>query len=562
MRQHIFSHRFGILGGVAGLILAVSATATTARRGFEDARVVTGLVQPTAMQFAPDGRLFVCQQEGDLRIIKNGVLLEAPFLTVDTDSRGERGLLGVAFDPNFDANGFVYIHYTARTPRVHNRVSRVRAIGDVAAPGEEVILDLTDLSSSANHNGGRIGFGPDGMLYVASGDNGDGDNAQRFTNLLGKILRISPDGTIPADNPFAAQTTGQNRAIWAIGLRNPYQFDFERETGRMFILDVGQGDWEEINLGVAGSNYGWPETEGPTDDARFRGPLFAYPHGEGDERGCAITAGAFYNPANFQFPDEFRNTFLYADLCNGWIRRLSMDGTVSTLFATDLASPVDFKIGPDGTLFTLSFNSGEVRRIRFAGFSGPANLRTTTLSASRADLAWDDHNTDETGFQVERRTGTGARYTRIGVTGPNQTTFAVTGLRAGIRYSFRVRALRPAGPTEYSDELAVNTPAPGRIHVRPTSLQLRPRPGGPNPPRGEVIVRNIGRGPLVVALELVGGRFALVGAGPNFVLDPGAERRIQVEFLPGDAPTATGTLTIRSDDATRRTVTVRLRGVS
>jgi glucose/arabinose dehydrogenase len=265
--------------------------AATVPSGFSDEVVVSGLSSPTAMAFAPDGRIFVCQQGGQLRVVKNGALLTTPFLTVPTTSAGERGLLGVAFHPNFATNGFVYVYYTVTSP-LHNRVSRFTANGDVAIAGSETaIVDLDPLSSATNHNGGAMHFGPDGKLYIAVGENANRNNAQSFTNRLGKILRVNADGSIPSDNPLLSSTSGANRAIWALGLRNPFTFAFQPGTGRMFVNDVGETTWEEINDGVAGSNYGWPATEGSTTDPRFRSPLFVYGHGSGATTGCAITGG-------------------------------------------------------------------------------------------------------------------------------------------------------------------------------------------------------------------------------------------------------------------------------
>src|SRR6266566_7508048 len=207
---------------IAALLAFVSsrATAATLPPGFTEAQVGSNLSgSPTAMAFAPDERLFVCQQGGQLRVIKNGALLPTPFLAVTVDSSGERALLGVAFDPGFSANHFVYIYYTATTPVTHNRVSRFTANGDVAVPGSEVaLLDLNPLSSATNHNGGAMHFGPDGKLYIAAGENATPSNSQTLSNLLGKILRINPDGTIPPDNPFFGSATGNNRSIWALGL--------------------------------------------------------------------------------------------------------------------------------------------------------------------------------------------------------------------------------------------------------------------------------------------------------------------------------------------------------
>ena len=195
--------------------------------------------------------------------LRTALLLATPFLTVTVDSSGERGLLGVAFDPNFVSNQLVYIYYTATTPTIHNRISRFTAAGDVAMAGSEtIVMDLNNLSTATNHNGGALHFGPDGNLYVAVGDNANGDNAQSLSTRHGKMLRISSTGGIPTDNPFFNSATGDNRAIWALGLRNPFTFSFQPGIGRMFINDVGEGTWEEINDGIAGSNYGWPNCEG------------------------------------------------------------------------------------------------------------------------------------------------------------------------------------------------------------------------------------------------------------------------------------------------------------
>ena len=180
------------------------------------------------MQFAPDGRLFVCEQGGRLRVIKNGALLPTPFLTLTVSSSGERGLLGVAFDPAFASNQFIYVYYTATSPacaQSHQPLHGQRRRRVV--PGSEVvILELDNLSSATNHNGGALAFGPDGKLYAAVGENANGANAQSMNNLLGKMLRINPDGSIPTDNPFFTTAAGNNRAIWALGLRNPFTFAF------------------------------------------------------------------------------------------------------------------------------------------------------------------------------------------------------------------------------------------------------------------------------------------------------------------------------------------------
>jgi glucose/arabinose dehydrogenase len=342
---HRSSRRFVSLTGLTLLTVALTVAqvhgggvpleAATLPSGFTESTVASGLASPTAMAFAPDGRLFVTEQGGDLRVIKNGALLPTPFLSVNVNSAGERGLLGVAFDPGFATNRFVYVYYTTAASPVHNRLSRFTANGDVAVAGSEtVLLDLDNLSGATNHNGGAIHFGPDGKLYIAVGENANGANSQTLANLLGKMLRINADGSIPTDNPFYTMASGKNRAIWAMGLRNPFTFAFQRGTGRMFINDVGQNAWEEINDGLRGANYGWPTTEGPTSDPDFTSPLFAYDHAIGASGGCAITGGAFYNPTTVQFPSSYVGKYFFADYCSGWIRVYDPAADAATGFAS------------------------------------------------------------------------------------------------------------------------------------------------------------------------------------------------------------------------------------
>ena len=351
---------------VITLLVATTAHAATVPAGFTDAVVAAGLSNPTAMALAPDDRIFVCQQSGALRVIKNGVLLPTPFLTVPVDSSGERGLLGIAFDPNFVSNQLVYVYYTATTPTIHNRISRFTASGDVALAGSEtIVMEMPNLSSATNHNGGALHFGPDGNLYVAVGDNANGANAQSLGTRLGKMLRITSTGGIPTNNPFFNVATGDNRAIWALGLRNPFTFSFQPGVGRMFINDVGQNVWEEINDGIAGSNYGWPTCEGFCNppNANFRDPIFAYPN---DAQTCAITGGAFYNPQVNQFPANFVGNYFFADFCGGWIRRLDpANGNAVSDFATGISLPVDLKVSNDGFLYYLARGAGSVNRIGF-----------------------------------------------------------------------------------------------------------------------------------------------------------------------------------------------------
>lgn len=346
--------------------------------GFVETQITgNGLSNPTAIAIHPDGRVFVCQQTGELRVIKNGAVLPTPFTTLTVNSSGERGLLGVAFDPDYATNRFVYVYYTATTPAIHNRVSRFTANAaneDVAVAGSEVvILDLENLSAT-NHNGGAIHFGPDGKLYIAVGENAVTSNSQSLANRLGKMLRINSDGTIPPDNPtsfpnIAGSPTGNNRAIWAVGLRNPFTFTFQPGTGRMHINDVGQNSWEEVNVGSAGANYGWSVCEGLCATAEMTSPIYQYSSAVGAP--CAITGGAFYNPTTLTFPAQFIGKYFFADFCAGWIKvldPLSPPPTGTAVdFATSISLPVDIQVANDGSMYYLARGSNSVFRVQYVG---------------------------------------------------------------------------------------------------------------------------------------------------------------------------------------------------
>ena len=375
-RRLLLVMSFSVVAGLLS-VLALEKTASgtgTLPDGFVQTRVTGGLTKPTTMAFAPDGRLFVAEQGGTLRIVKNGQLLRRPFLNISkrVDSWGERGLLGVAFDPNFSANHYVYAYYTQEatgTTPAHNRVVRFTASGDRAVTNSErLILRLNNLSSATNHNGGAIHFGKDGKLYVAVGENANPRNAQRLNNLLGKMLRINKDGTIPTDNPFYDRASGKNRAIWARGLRNPYSFAVQRGTGRIHINDVGAQRWEEINRGAKGANYGWPRYEGREPNPNYLGPVYAYRHGDTATTGCAITGGAFYNPATARFPAGYVGDYFFADFCRGWIRRLDLaQGTVTQFKGMSDERPVSLQVGSNGSLYFLARSTGSVERIRYTG---------------------------------------------------------------------------------------------------------------------------------------------------------------------------------------------------
>jgi glucose/arabinose dehydrogenase len=366
MQLHRWSERSWTRGAVL-LAVVVSAGSCDSGSSSSDAgftrnvSYITGLSAATAFAQAPDpdGRIFVSQQGGAMRVVKNGLLLATPFMTLTVDSTGERGLLGVTFDPNFANNSFVYAYYTVPGASAHNRISRFTANGDVMLAASELpLVELPNLSSATNHNGGGMHFGADGKLYVSVGENANGANSQSLSNVLGKLLRFNADGSIPADNPFFNTTTGQARAIWAYGLRNPFTFAVQPGTGRIHINDVGESTWEEINVGVPGANYGWPITEGPTTMAGITAPLFAYGHMATNPpglSGCAIIGGAFY-PDSGPFPAAYRGSYFFSDLCTAFVARLDPANNV-TSFGTVPGNPRGVLVANDGALLVLTQDS-------------------------------------------------------------------------------------------------------------------------------------------------------------------------------------------------------------
>lgn len=411
---------------------------------FKDTVYADGLTLPTTMEFAPDGRLFVSEKGGDLRVIKDGELLPSPFASIQVNSEDERGLMGIAFDPDFESNGNVYVYHTTSSSPIHNRVLKLTA--DPADPDRALataysILDLEE-SHTTSHIGGGLEFGKDGKLYVSTGEDYYPYLAQSLSSRFGKILRINADGTIPSDNPFY-NVEGAYREIWALGLRNPFTFAFSPAEGSdlMYINDVGQDSWEEINMGSEGANFGWPDCEGVCSDPRFEDPVYYYPHP--DDGGSAIAGAAFYEAE--QFPSEYRGSYFFGDYINGFIKRLTPDNEMED-FLTNIDSPVDIEIGPDGSLYYLSIRAGEVHKVQYGGLknhspsaeadavpaSGPSPL-TVTFGAFGSS----DRDGDELGYSWDFGDGspsaTGAMVTHTyDEPGRYDATLTVTDGRGGV----------------------------------------------------------------------------------------------------------------------------------
>ncbi len=305
--------------------------------------VVSGLSTPIVLTAPPgDTRLFIAEKDGVIRIFKNGSLLSTPFLDITalTTKGSEQGLLGLAFDPNYATTGRFYVSYTAPGGGGggHSVIARyqVSADPDVADAASDTTIITVDQPES-NHNGGGIAFGPDGMLYIGFGDGGGGGdtyaNGQDRTDILGSILRINVSGTgytSPASNPYATHPTFRHE-IWNWGLRNPWRWSFDRQTGALYIGDVGQENWEEIDVQPAastgGENYGWNTMEGkhcysPSSGCSQAGltlPVLEYSHSDG----CAVVGGYVYRGS---LVPAVQGLYFYSDNCSGFIRSFRLSG--------------------------------------------------------------------------------------------------------------------------------------------------------------------------------------------------------------------------------------------
>lgn len=420
---------------IISLFLTSLCNAATLPDGFAEVRLITG-VDPTAIELAPDGRLFVVIKSGKVLVYKNNALLATPLLSINVDKTNERGIQSITLDPNFATNGFFYVYYTVPGAN-NNRISRFTANGDVAAASSELVLLDLDVLKGSVHNGGGLFF-KDGKLFITTGDGSDGPKSQSFTSLLGKVLRINPNGTIPADNPFVSTTTGKYQAIYALGFRNPFKATVQRTTGKIFVNDVGAATWEEINDVVAGKNYGWPVIEGKrttqTAPANYADPVFAY----GRSSGCSITGGAFYNPVTNQFPSKYAGKYFFQDYCRNNIRVLDLETfTVQETFATGLDRPVDLEVAPDGSLYYLSrggigggsqqdnesSSEGEVWKVTYTGTGMPTiaaqPLNTSVTAGGDTSFVVSASGNNPLTYQWQKN--------NVNIPGATSATYAITG---------------------------------------------------------------------------------------------------------------------------------------
>ncbi|MEM6672814.1 MAG: PQQ-dependent sugar dehydrogenase [Planctomycetota bacterium] len=377
-----------LLAGSIGVGAAVLAAAPASAQELETELFVQGLASPVDLTFAPGdpSRIFIVEQAGRIRIVENGTLLPTPFLDIDpiVRSGGERGLLGLAFHPDYQNNGRFFVNYTNNAGNTRVEEYQVSATDpNIASPtGIQFIASISQ--DFSNHNGGCIRFGPDGKLYVGMGDGGSGNDpnnrSQNPQSLLGKMLRYDvdlPSPFIPVDNPFVGDPAVSD-AIWHLGVRNPWRFDFDRDTGDLWIADVGQNAREEVSFlpaGLGGQNLGWRCKEGTRctnlsgcscADATLIDPIHEYPHSQG----CSISGGVVYRGSAIA---GLQGTYFFADFCSSTIWSLEYDGTNVQNFTNrtqelrpatgNITQIVSFGADFDGEVYIVSQSGGRIWKI-------------------------------------------------------------------------------------------------------------------------------------------------------------------------------------------------------
>jgi len=386
MKTHLCHHL--LIGVICGAALALTAcssdsidpTPVPSDFTLKLQEVASGLNNPVYVTSPPgDARLFIVEQPGRIRILDNGQLLSTPFLDITSRvaSGGERGMLSVAFHPQYATNGFLYVYFTGTGGEI--RIERFTRSSATQANASSSKVILTVAHPRSNHNGGLAMFGPDGMLYLGLGDGGGGGdpdlNGQNQTTLLGKLLRIDvnsgdPYG-IPSGNPFAGQSNARQE-IWAMGLRNPWRYAFDRSAGRLYVADVGQDAIEEVNVVTAtraGVNYGWNVLEGSScynaascTKSGFEIPVLEYNHSNNQ---CSITGGFVYRGSALP---ELSGVYFYADYCAGWVKSFTYNnGSASDQRdwnLGNLGSITSFGEDASGELYLTSSNGRVYKFVR------------------------------------------------------------------------------------------------------------------------------------------------------------------------------------------------------
>jgi glucose/arabinose dehydrogenase len=443
---------------------------------------------PVDFQHADDGsnRIFIVEQSGKIKVFQNSssTQLQKTFLDIEdrVSAGSEMGLLGLAFHPDYENNGYFYVNYTKSNPRM-TRISRFQVSTsnpDSADKNSELII-LTFSQPFPNHNGGWIGFGPDdGYLYIGVGDGGSGgdpqNHGQNITTLLGNMLRIDIDNNepgleygIPLDNPFVDSTGNVKKEIYAWGMRNPWRNSFDPVTGWLWSADVGQNAWEEIDIIENGKNYGWKTMEGKhcfspsvgCDTTGLTLPIWEYSHG----LGCSVTGGYVYRGPNVP---ELTGKYIYADYCTRTVWSLEYDGInppVNQTLLTAPASVVSFGIDQNSELYVLTASSGPDLIYRFTptvqivaptGLDGIAGITLGIPPQVTVDIWWNDNSGNEDGFIIERKT-VGSSYTVIDSVQANQAFYTDWNVIDSTNYMYRVAAYNSSGISSYSNEFTVTT---------------------------------------------------------------------------------------------------------
>jgi glucose/arabinose dehydrogenase len=438
--------------------------------GFTALQVVTGISKPVGMAFAPDGRIFVLEQNGAVRVIKDGVLLPTPLIRLKVDGRGEGGLIGIALDPTFSMNQYFYLYYSV-PEGARDRISRFKCNGDLAALStEQIILDLDTRTALVHHGGAMLFRG--GKLFVAIGDDANGANAQNLDAYHGKIIRINPDGSIPLSNPYPSGSE-QRRRTWAYGMRNPFTFAVQPGTGKIFVNDVGLERWEEINdATLPGKNFGWPEAEGASTNPAFTNSVFAYEHGRLDEFGCAIAGGTFFNPVQTSYPAAYVGRYFFQDYCGQWIKTLNISTSPARVepFATGMgADALYLTMGNDGNLYYLTRSTGSLFKIIYSSEEAPQILKQpASLSVSVGQPA---------SFSVTASGKSPLMYqwrkNGVAITGATASAFTITQTTSSHAGSYSVRVSNALGSV-ISDAAQLTVTA---ANHRPVAQILQPAAG-------------------------------------------------------------------------------------
>ncbi|QNK81544.1 PQQ-dependent sugar dehydrogenase [Nakamurella sp. PAMC28650] len=368
-----------------------SATSSPVPAGFSQTQLLHGLKDPSVFAFAPNGDIYIGEQSGVILLYRNGLLLPTPVVSLNANNVGETGLLGMALDPNFAVNGYLYVSYTApvtfTSGVVHplTQLSRFTVLNGTASLASERIFLRGNQIQNLHHAGNDLKVGPDDKLWWSVGDNDPSlTNAQTLANIYGKILRLNLDGTVPADNPFV-NVPGATPYIYALGLRNPFRFTFLPD-GRAMTADTGSSFWEELDTIQSGGNYGWPFYEGQCFNCGYLDPSYAYGHLPVDG---AVSAVAAYSGTSF--PEKYRNVVFVGDYNRTDIEAVQFDSSYSTeishtVFDSAAGTIADLQQGPDGALYFVSIFEGTFSKITAIGPFPPTAVATATPQTGPAPL--------------------------------------------------------------------------------------------------------------------------------------------------------------------------------